>query len=266
MIFFKWLCMKRNAFNLFFVLFSFLVFFSCLNDRDDIKVSYGVIRNVNSVNNYEILTDKGNTLIVTKSHTSQTIENDKRVLVNYEVMSDKEKNKKIYEVSVNGFYNLLSKPVVYESFILQDEEARRDSIGNDPFNQIDAAFSGDFININFEVLHLQYSNVKHMINLVYDDMRADADTIYLTIYHNAYEEVPGKGLYLQKGFGRSSFKISDLLPSGVASKVVQIKWTEYGYQNPVVHTSTGLFKAGETSGTNSRFSQNIGFDSSIEIK
>ena len=267
MIFFKWLCMKRIVFNLFLVLFSFLVFLSCLNDREDIKVSYGVIQNVNSTKDYEILTDKGNTLIVTKSHSAQNIENDKRVLVNYEVLSDKEKNRKIYEVSVNGFYNLLSKPVVYESFILQDEEARRDSIGDDPFNQIDAGFGGDFININFEVLHLQYSDVKHMINLVYDDMRADADTIFLTLYHNAYDEVPGKGLYLQKGFGRSSFKISDLLPAGVTSKAVQITWTEYGYNsNPVVRSSSGTYKTGDTSETNNRFSQNIGFDSSIEIK
>ena len=259
--------MKRIVFNLFLLLLSFFVFFSCLNDQGDVRVSYGVIRNVNSSNNYEIHTDKGNTLIVTKSHTSQLIEDDKRVLVNYEVLSDKEKNKKVYEVSVNGFYNLLSKPVVYESFILQNEEARRDSIGNDPFHQIDAGFGGDYLNINFEVLHLQYSNVKHMINLVYDDSRADTDTIYLAIYHNAYGEVPGKGLYLQKGFGRSSFKISSLLPSGVTSKPVRITWTEYDFNyKPVVRSNTGTFKADNTSETNSRFSQNIGFDSSIEIK
>ena len=259
--------MKRNVFNLILGVLSFFVFFSCMKDGDDIQVSYGVIRNVISSKNYEIITDKGNTLVVTKSHSSQTIEDDKRVLVNYEVLSDKEKNRKVYEVSVNGFYNLLSKPVVFESFILQDEEPRRDSIGNDPFNQIDAVFGGDYLNINFEVLHRQYTSVSHMINLVYYDTRADADTIYLTLFHNAYDEVPGKGLYLQKGIGRSSFKISDLLPSGVTSKTVQLTWTEYGYNHdPVVRSSAGTFRTGDISETNNRFSQNIGFDSSIEIK
>ena len=259
--------MKKNVFNLIPVLLSFIVFFSCLKNNDDVFVSYGVIRNVSSVNNYEIITDKGNTLVVTKSHTSRTIENDKRVLVNFEVLSDKEKNRKLYEVSVNGFYNLLSKPVVNESFILQNEEARRDSIGNDPFNWIRAGFGGNYINIDFEVLHLQYSDVKHMINLVYDDTRADADTIYLSLFHNAYSEIPGKNLYLQKGLGRSSFKISDLLPAGVSSKAVQITWTEYRHNyEPVIRTVSDTFEAGESSNSNSRLENNIGIDSSIEIK
>ena len=259
--------MKRNVLNLILVLLSFFVFFSCLKDNDDVYVEYGVIRNVNSSKSYEILTDKGNTLVVTKSYTSQTIENDKRVLVNFEVLSDKEKSRKLYEVSVNGFYNLLSKPVVFESFILQDEEIRRDSIGNDPFSRIRAAFGGNYINIDFEVLHLLYSDVKHMINLVYDDTRADADTIYLKLYHNAYNEVPGQGLYLQNGLGRSSFKISDLLPAGVSSKPVQITWTEYGHNNnAVVRSSLGTFIAGESPTTNNFSENNIGLDSSIEIK
>ena len=260
--------MKRNVFNLFIALLSFSVFFSCLKDNDDVYVAYGVIRNVNSVNNYEILTDNGNTLVVTQSHTNMTIEDEKRVLVNFEVLSDKEKNRKLYEVSVNGFYNLLSKPVVNESFILQNEEFRRDSIGNDPFIQIHAGFGGNYINIDFEVLHLQYSDVKHMINLVYDDTRADVDTIFLALRHNAYKEVPGNNLHLQKGFGRSSFKISDLLPAGVTSKPVQITWFEYcGYNYEVVERSvTRTFYAGNTSESNSRLENNIGLDSSIGIK
>ena len=259
--------MKRNVLNLILVMVSINLFFSCMKDNDDVKVSYGVICNFNSVNNYEILTDKGNTLVVTKSHSSKDIADDQRVLVNFEVLSDKEKNRKVYEVSVNGFYNLLSKPVVLESFVLQDEEARRDSIGDDPFNWIHAAFGGNYININFEVLHLQYSNVKHMINLVYDDTRADADTIYLTIHHNAYNELPERNMYLQKGLGKSSFKISDLLPAGVASKPVMITWTEYGYNyRPVVRSTSGLFKAGESSEENNRLENNIIIDSSIEIK
>jgi hypothetical protein len=244
---------------------SFFAFFSCLDD-DNVLVSYGVIRNVNSTNRYEIFTDKGNTLMVNTSHSSETIENDKRVLVNYEVLSDKEKNKKLYEVSVNGFYNLLSKPVVYESFILEDEETRRDSIGNDPFNRIQAGFGGDYINIDFEVQYARNSSTKHMINLVYDDTRTDTDSICLTIYHNAYGEIPGNDLYLQKGLGRSSFKISDLLPAGVSARPVKITWTEYGNNhNPVVRTTSGTFKVG-ASGTNNYLERNIGLDSSIEIK
>ena len=259
--------MKKTVFNLIPVMLSFVVFFSCLKDNDDVFVAYGIIRNVTSASNYEILTDKGNTLVVTKSHTSQTIENDKRVLVNFEVLSEKEKNKKKYEVMVNGFYNLVSKPVIDESFILQDEETRRDSIGNDPVNWISAAFGGNFINIDFEVWHVQFSNVKHLINLVYDDTRADADTIYLTFHHNAYDEIPGRNLNLQKGLGRSSFKISDLLPDGVTSKPVQLTWTVYRNNfEPVVRSASSTYYAGVSIEANNRLENKTGIDSSIEIK
>jgi hypothetical protein len=261
--------MKKFVFYLGFGLLSLSIFLSCLKDENDIFVSYGVIRNVISDNNYEILTDKGNTLKVLKSFTRQEIENDKRVLVNYEILSDKEKNKQVYDVSVNGFYNLLSKPVVFESFIKENEQERRDSIGNDPFNRIGWAFGGNYINIDFEIMYVTNSGIKHMINLVYDDLRADADTIYLTLYQNAYGETWKNKSSLQKGVGRSSFLISDLLPSGVSSKPVKITWTEYFSNNESrVCSDSGLFNLQENSTNESfdRLAQHIGFDSSIEVK
>jgi hypothetical protein len=258
--------MRRNVLNLCVgLLFAFSVF-SCSDDIDDIYVSYGVVRNVTSDNNYEILTDKGNTLAVTKSYTSQAIENDKRVLVNYEILSDKDKNKKIYEVKVNGFYNLLSKPLVNESFILQEEEVRRDSIGNDPFVSINAWFGGDYINIDFNIFHAQNVDKKHMINLIYDDTQVAADTMYLTLRHNAYGEVPGEGIYLYKSWGRCSFKISDLLPEGVTSKPVKLTWTQYGYNYEAKeYSDKGIFKKGNTN--EERYTaKDGGVDEFIEVR
>jgi len=266
--------MKRNVFNLGFILLSVFLFFSCLDESDDIFVSYGVIQNVNSTNSYEILTDKGNTLVVTKSYSGQTIENDKRVLVNFEILSDKEKNKNVYEIKVNGFYNLLSKPLVSESYILQNEGFRRDSIGNDPFNSITARFSGEYMNIDFELFYEQGSSTKHMINLVYDDTRENTDTLYLRLYHNAYGEVPGKGLYVYKGYGRSSFRIADIaakasnaLYEGISSRPVKLTWTEYnGNFEPIERSGTSVYKFGDTSESNKSFDRTTGFDNFIEVK
>ena len=257
--------MKRNVFYLGLGLLSFFIFFSCLKDADDVHISYGVIRNVVSPSNYEILTDKGNTLKVLKSYTSHSIENDKRVLVNFEILSDKEKDKKSFDVSVNGFYQLLSKPVVFESFILLDEALRRDSIGNDPFSQIDAAFGGDYFNIDFSVFHAPYSDIKHMINLVYDDTREQADTLYFTLYHNAYGEVRESNTYLQRGIGRSLFKIADLVPPGVTSIPVKITWNEYySYNGSRMRSATGIFKKGGKSDSRISFAQQI--DSDMVLK
>jgi len=219
-------------------------FVSCLEDDDDAYVSYGVIKNVNSPQDYQILTDKGNTLIVTRSNTSQTIENGKRVLACFELVSDKDKGKGVYEVNVQGFYNLLSKPLVNESFIRANEGERRDSIGNDPFINVFAWFGGEYININFEAYFAEFSSVQHLINLVYDDTRSSSDTIYLTLKQNAYGEVRTyNDMRLVKGLGRCSFKLSDLLPEGADSKPIRLSWSEYGYYDEAVDRyDTGVFK------------------------
>lgn len=263
--------MKREVLKLGFGLLSAFLLVSCNDDVKDIYVSYGVIRNVTSDNNYEILTDKGNTLAVTKSWNNIKIENDKRALVNYEILSDKDKDKKIYEVQVNGFYYLLSKPVVYESFIQQDEEARRDSIGNDPFLYVKSGFGSDYININFEIYHSQYTDKKHLINLVYNDSRVYKanevanDTVYLALRHNAYGEVPEGDSYLYRGLGRCSFKISDLLPEGVTSAPVKLTWTqyEYGYETKEC-SDTKVFKTGEN--TDEASLAKTGFEEFVEIQ
>ena len=259
--------MKQKVLNLGFGLISVILFFSCLDDsHNNLYVSYGVIQNVNTSNDFEIFTDKGNTLIVTKSHSGQKIENDRRVLVNYEILSDKDKNNNVYQIKVNGFYDLLSKPLVNESFILQDEEARRDSIGNDPFIDISAMFGGEYLNINFEMWYSQNYNKKHMINLVYDDTRADSDTIHLTLFHNAFDELPVRDSYLHRGIGRCSFKISDLLPAGVTSKQVKLSWLQYNRNDfgTRERSYTGIYRAGEFAETESSLSGQ--FNSYVEVK
>lgn len=266
----KGVFMKKNVLNVCLGVLSAFLFFSCNDDDEGMYVSYGVIQNLTSANEYEVLTDNGNTLVVTKSHANQTLENNKRVLVNFEILSDKEQNKKVYEVQVNGFYSLLSKPMVYESFILADEEVRRDSIGNDPFNRIVAWLGGDYINIDFEMYYAPHSSKKHMINLVYDDTQVTTDTVYLTLYHNAYEEVPGNGWNLVAGIGRSSFKIADIVPEGASELPVKLTWRQYeNYTNrPSERSGVLIYKESErrTVEGEKRLS---GFDnsgSSLEIK
>jgi hypothetical protein len=258
--------MKRIVFYLGLSVMVTFSMSSCFDNKDDSKVSYGVIKNVVSDKNYEILTDKGNTLVVTASHSTQEIINDKRVLANYDVKSDKESSKHIYEVEVNGFYNLLSKPLVSESFILQNEEFRRDSIGNDPYSSVYAWFGGDYINIDFEIYFDRHSNVKHLINLVYDDTKTTADTIYLSLYQNAYDKEPRYGSNWQRGLGRSSFKIADLLPEGVNSMPVKLSWREYGHDFKVVDRSdSGVFTKGDRS-SSERAGLRAGFDTSLMLK
>jgi hypothetical protein len=238
--------MKNLVFYLGFGILTALTFSSCNDDENNAYVSYGVIQNVVSEKKYEILTDKGNTLVVKESHTVHEIVDGKRILVNFDLLSDKESPKNVYDVKVNGFYNLLSKPTLRESFILQDEQARRDSIGNDPFRGVYAWFGGDYINIDFEIYYSRYSNQPHLINLVYDDTFVSSDTLYLHLFQNAYEKNPRYMDEYVRGWGRCSFKISDLLPVGVTSIPVKLIWTEYGYGfEPRERFDTGVFTLGK---------------------
>jgi hypothetical protein len=264
--------MKQIILNSSFSFLMVFMFSSCLDGYDKVYKSYGVIQNVVSKNNYEILTDRGNTLVVTKSGTSQGIEEGKRVMANFEILSDKDKAKKEYEVEVNGFYYLLSKPLVWESFILQDETVRRDSIGNDPFTGIYAWFGGDYININIEMFFDEFSSKTHLINLVYDDARISPhmlyslpDTLYLTLHHNAYGEVPGHGTYLRKGLARCSFKLSDLLPAGVNEMPIKLMWKEYRCNLEVADLfDTRVFKKGNY-GASEKSETNGLFDNSLIV-
>jgi hypothetical protein len=255
--------MKKIVFYLGFSVLGVLLMSSCQDeDKNKSYVSYGVIKNAVSEKNYEILTDKGNTLVVTDSRSTKEIENDMRVLVNFNLKSDRESSKKVYEVEINGFYNLLSKPLIRESFILENEEFRRDSIGNDPFNYVYAWFGGDYINIDFEIYFDSFSNEKHLINLVYDDTRASADTVYLSFYQNASE--PRYGGQYERGMGRCSFKLSDLLPEDTNSKPVKLTWREYGHgYNVVERSDCGVFTKGNYSQSENL---KIGIDNTIIVK
>ncbi|MDR2385072.1 MAG: hypothetical protein LBD80_05345 [Tannerella sp.] len=260
--------MKKIILNSGLGLLTVFMLLSCHDGNNgETYVSYGVIQNVVSKSNYEILTDKGNTLIVTKSQTNQEIKNDKRVIVNFEILSDKGKSSKKYEVEVNGFYNLLSKPLVKESYILLDETTRRDSIGNDPFCSIYAWFGGDYININFEMYYKESSGRKHLINLVYDDTNTSTDTLYLRLHQNAYGEVPAyNDMYLRRGEGRCSFKLSDILPAEVDEKPVKLVWKEYRSGLDVVECAdTGVFRKGNYEEAAEKSSTNTEFDDSLTV-
>ena len=255
------------------LLLSFF-FTSCI-DNEEHYASYGVIQNVNSLNDYRIFTDKGNLLLVTKSPSGYAIEENKRVLVNYDILSEKSNaSPGIYEVKVNGFYHLLSKPEVRESFILEDEEARRDSIGNDPFCGLEAWFGGDYININFVFLHSGNSSIKHLINLVYDDTRTGSDTVFLSLKHNAYDD----GLYdygFMKGMGRCSFNLANIVPASNESTPIRLSWIQYKsgsmYEDYEEVCFKGTFIKPALVGT--YYGKNIGephqnntFDNTVEVK
>jgi hypothetical protein len=104
-----------------------------------------------------------------------------------------------------------------------------------------------------------------MINLIYDDTRSTADTIYLTLRHNAYGEVPGEGHSLYHARGLSSFKIAGLLPEDATSKPVKLTWNQYGSGFDVKeYDDTGIFYK-ENNKVEKQLAR-TGFDNMIEVE
>lgn len=221
--------MRKNAEikKVVFCVAMMIGFFAC-NDDDDSNtyIAYGIVQNYSSPNNYDILTDDGEQLRVLKSHTTQTITDGMRLFANFNILSEEAKDK--YTIELNGLYQLLSKPVITESFIRKSESIRRDSIGNDAFAGIkNIWFGGGYININFLTWHT-LGGTKHLINLVYDDINTVSDTIKLSLCHNAYKEVPSyDGRNMDIGYGRCSFPIDKILSDSNKNVIVKLTWKEY---------------------------------------
>lgn len=52
----------------------------------------------------------------------------------------------------------------------------------------DAWFGGGYLNIRLGLEYNPSSNTPHLVNVVYDDVKSTADTVFLTLRHNAFAD------------------------------------------------------------------------------
>ena len=215
--------------------------FSACDDDDGYSldkfwISYGVIEGNGDdyVRDYMIRLDNGSRLLLSANLVpGWPVKDGQRVIANYTILGDSPRmdGTKDYYVRLNMLYDVLSKDVVKQSFIDEDEEVREDSIGHDPIDVAEAWFGGGFLNITFEILH---GGGTHFINLVQDDARISGDSVFLTLRHNAYSDPQA-----YRGFGYVSFDMVPLVPEGKTELPVRLTWEGYDGQT---HSDTGTFK------------------------
>lgn len=216
--------------------------FSACNDDDGysldkVWISYGTIQG--DGRDFTIRLDNGATLFMAANLIPHyPFRNNQRVIANYTILSEATplaSREKGYMVRLNNIYDVLSKKPVAQSFIDLDAEHRKDSIGNDPINVVDAWFGGKYLNVNFDMLVSGSYGVKHFINLVHDDVTVDPEgVVNVTLRHNAYADARSYW-----GFGRVSFDISGLVPEGESKIELRLKWTDYDGQEK---SDEGTFK------------------------
>jgi hypothetical protein len=228
---------------------------SCASDEPMMTFwsEYGVVSYVGGDEYFEIADDDGVYYIVENNTVSdEGIAEGKRLFFAYydyvdvtgnpSLRLDLQSKERVLEVRLEQIDYVLSKPIIRESFILEDEAIRRDSIGHDgirPYGKEKAWFGGNFLNISFEYTRYKGSDTRHLINLVWDDVRIpegeEDDYVHLYLRHNAYGELPSISDIDEKDTGVCSFDLSELIPEGKDNIKVKLFWDEYN--EPSIETT-----------------------------
>ena len=217
---------------LFLFALSGLVLSSCLKDETGwgtYYVNYGIIQGTSS--NFSIVTDEGEVLhVVENKDPGFEIADGKRVVVNYSVLATNEDSK---DVRINELVDLLTKLPVLSSSL---SSTQQDSIGFNPIEVTDVWFGGaKYLNINFMVYRAN-ANIKHFINLVVNENESTIDRKVVQLRHNAYDDP-----WVTQSYGRVSFDVSSLLPAGMDSIKLVLKWHTYGDD---IKCDSGYYKPG----------------------
>lgn len=218
-----------------------LVLASCSNEPDDDRwIHYsdlGVVEEIGDGNKFyfKIMRDDGAILIAVENRSEEyELYVGKRVYCAYEIIETNynQDGSKICDIAVLGFDDILSKPVIRRSFLMEDYEHRSDSIGNDLIRPIyDRAWlGGNHLNIEFEYMKAVGSNGKHMINLVWEDVYLEEGVINLFLHHNAYGETRDNGHDMERAVGFVSFPILETVPKGAEEVTLRLHYNWDGKQ------------------------------------
>ncbi len=223
--------MSRVSKFVLFALLSAVGLTSCLDDDKHewlhMKECWGTV--IGTQNEFKIVTDLGNTLMVVENgDPSFQVEDSMRVVANFTELEQKGEN--VYDIRINAMRQLLTKDPLYSS---QLNEQQVDSVGYDPIEMLYAWFGGPYLNIEFGAYFSDMQKA-HMLNLVVDEERSTDERVYVTLTHNAFGDAR-----MYRGYGRVSFNIADLLPEGKDQIVVVLGWTDYA-QLP--QTTSGNFR------------------------
>lgn len=217
--------MKRLIFKGALMAALILSLTSCFSDKDYMYTDTGMCTVIGPL---RIRTDTGLVYNIVENDTRSSIPDTlKRVMARCDVLRAANGKPDEYEVCLKEFMGaFVSEPVLAS-------EAPED-IGSDGVGVTQAWISGGYLNSYVNITLLPAADGRHDLNLVYDDVRSNADSLYLEIRHNAHGECPENkdispanlvfaGAYV-------SFPVDALIPAG-RKPVVHLEWEWYKEDN-----------------------------------
>lgn len=235
--------MKQLFKTCFFALLSTLFLSACHGKSESYNYyySYGnILADEEGIEKgYSIILDSGNELRIHDNHVANAeVEDGNRIYAKYSILGQQsgQNGNKIFNVDLYGLNKVLEKIPVLQSDIddPNNTEVTEESIGNDPIKINSQIVAGRYLTIEFSIYTRRGSDVSHFINLVQDDTRVptdpEDDTVYLTLRHNGYDDVPQSGTLNQfiKTYGSVSFDLTSILPAGEEFVPIKVFWTDYG--------------------------------------
>ena len=164
---------------------------------------------------FSLLLDNGKKLWPAASDIAYNTDNNKRVFLNYTILSDKLGEYDHY-VKVNDIWDIVTKQVV--ELNVENESV----IGNDPVKANEMWVGGDYLNVSFM---FNYGGVRpHTINLVNNKLSSgiNNESIELEFRHNAFGSEESR---LYEGF--ICFDLKPLRVNNADSVKISIKVLEW---------------------------------------
>ena len=233
--------MKRTFIKAFLLAVMAAVLASCFPDMEYMYTDTSMCTYVSSTT---LKTDAGEIYHITSNNSGANMPDTlKRVMVRVDVLNRIEGTSNEYNVRLMEFAGAMVQTPLTKSTM--DEEA----VGNDGVSISTGWISGGYFNAYVYIAMLRPTNVHHVVNLVFDDARSDADNVYFELRHNAYDECPENPSIPLASFefagAYMSFPLDGILESG-KTPVVHLEWDWYDGEE-YNYTRTKSRRSGEIS-------------------
>lgn len=200
-----------------------ILLISCLPDREVLFTDSSMCT---LLGRDRLQADSGNIYNIVENDSGSLIPDTlKRIMISCDVLSAVSGKSNEYDIRIIDFRGALcEEPVVASSIPL-------DTLGVDGVNVVQAWVSGGYLNSFLNVTLKRNSETVHDINLLFDDFKSNADTLYFKMRHNAHGESPENpeeslnnlvfaGVY-------ASFPLNNILPIGGKYPIVHLEWDWY---------------------------------------
>lgn len=212
--------LKASAIILFIAATAGLT--SCLTSNGPI---YSGTEMCTVVSATKLVTDGGATFNIVESYANPFPDTLKRLLAQCDVLRQADEKATEYDIRLNGYEPVLTKNPVTKS------SADEDKLGNDGVNIYNCWVENGYLNAYVNITEVKLSKTKHSLDLEWDDLKSNADTVYVRLRHNGFgesfdnETIDNDNLTIAGYY--TSFPLSGIITGAGNEFVLHIDWEWY---------------------------------------